>query len=650
MIRQTVVRVHRTGRARMAEKEDAKTRGARAREATSSTAGRALGADRRTAPLENEAADDLTDAHVQQHAALVRDSDPARPPVVLRSVRLARQLQKICGNGYVQRVVEQARDVGAATTGRGSHPVQRMPDPGVEYEVQRGDNLSLIADRFKVAGGWRAIYRHNRDRIDDPNIIHPGQRLVIPASTAEESDGHGDARARAAFERGRTAFASGRYEAAIDHFRTAMNTPGIRPDRLPGLVHNIAIAQAHTGDISAAMTTAADYREYHRMHAREHDPTPAELIQRIKQIRNAEEGQPDGPLTEAEVAEAKRYYRRRHGRYPADIVGKIQREVGSRVDGVIGPSTIQSVAGWQAANRLSVDGMAGPDTLSALFGSDIRPRPADARQEREGSEEEGATEERLRLVTKEDGWLVFNRLAFRDEVVDYIWGDEFSPSPNDLHARDAEIETSGGISLVTGDTHWALAKTSFASSPDLYAKMRPDVRARIRAMSSERPAGEDIGRGRDLVSEDFLIRKFVTGGVTVFAGWELAAFEIFDLTNHRTALFIYAGITGGTSVKGFPDASLGGRGDWKPITTSVPIRLEEFEGRAYHGSVGFQVGMGPSRSWLHLHGPVVAGADEVRIAWSDWWSAGLGAGISGSEGKVVIKGGGAHEMGPGYAP
>ncbi len=49
------------------------------------------------------------------------------------------------------------------------------------YTVQKGDTLSHIAQRhYGKAGQWRAIFEANRDQIDDPDLIHPGQVLKIP--------------------------------------------------------------------------------------------------------------------------------------------------------------------------------------------------------------------------------------------------------------------------------------------------------------------------------------------------------------------------------------------------------------------------------------------------------------------------------------
>src|SRR4029453_5423943 len=45
--------------------------------------------------------------------------------------------------------------------------------------VKRGDNLSKIAKRAKLAS-WRPIWDLNK-KISHPNLIYPGQKLLIPA-------------------------------------------------------------------------------------------------------------------------------------------------------------------------------------------------------------------------------------------------------------------------------------------------------------------------------------------------------------------------------------------------------------------------------------------------------------------------------------
>jgi len=49
------------------------------------------------------------------------------------------------------------------------------------YTVVAGDSLSKIAKReFGDANKWHAIYDANRDKIKDPDLIHPGQVLTLP--------------------------------------------------------------------------------------------------------------------------------------------------------------------------------------------------------------------------------------------------------------------------------------------------------------------------------------------------------------------------------------------------------------------------------------------------------------------------------------
>jgi nucleoid-associated protein YgaU len=50
------------------------------------------------------------------------------------------------------------------------------------YEVQAGDTLSKIAKReYGNANEWNRIFEANRDTLNDPNKIFPGQKLKIPA-------------------------------------------------------------------------------------------------------------------------------------------------------------------------------------------------------------------------------------------------------------------------------------------------------------------------------------------------------------------------------------------------------------------------------------------------------------------------------------
>lgn len=46
------------------------------------------------------------------------------------------------------------------------------------YTVQAGDSLSKIGSHYGVS--WQKIFEANRDMLDDPDKIRPGQELKIP--------------------------------------------------------------------------------------------------------------------------------------------------------------------------------------------------------------------------------------------------------------------------------------------------------------------------------------------------------------------------------------------------------------------------------------------------------------------------------------
>ncbi|MDR0824741.1 MAG: LysM peptidoglycan-binding domain-containing protein [Prevotella sp.] len=47
------------------------------------------------------------------------------------------------------------------------------------YVVKSGDSLSKIAKNYPGIT-WQKIFEANKDQIKDPNLIYPGQKLVIP--------------------------------------------------------------------------------------------------------------------------------------------------------------------------------------------------------------------------------------------------------------------------------------------------------------------------------------------------------------------------------------------------------------------------------------------------------------------------------------
>lgn len=58
------------------------------------------------------------------------------------------------------------------------------------YTIEKGDTLSAISKRFYgKAKFWRQIFEANRDAIEDPDRIFPGQTIKLPAI---DVDGDGD--------------------------------------------------------------------------------------------------------------------------------------------------------------------------------------------------------------------------------------------------------------------------------------------------------------------------------------------------------------------------------------------------------------------------------------------------------------------------
>ncbi len=52
---------------------------------------------------------------------------------------------------------------------------------GQTYTVKSGDSLSKIAKHiYGDANKWHLIYEANRDKIKNPDLIHPGQEFTIP--------------------------------------------------------------------------------------------------------------------------------------------------------------------------------------------------------------------------------------------------------------------------------------------------------------------------------------------------------------------------------------------------------------------------------------------------------------------------------------
>ncbi|KUN93576.1 LysM peptidoglycan-binding domain-containing protein [Streptomyces caeruleatus] len=53
----------------------------------------------------------------------------------------------------------------------------------ITYTTKKGDSLYGIADRYDTQGGWKQLYKDNRETIgDNPRLIHPGVDLKVRAT------------------------------------------------------------------------------------------------------------------------------------------------------------------------------------------------------------------------------------------------------------------------------------------------------------------------------------------------------------------------------------------------------------------------------------------------------------------------------------
>ena len=68
-------------------------------------------------------------------------------------------------------------------TSGSSSTAPATPAGGQMYTVKSGDSLSKIAKHFYGdASKWHRIYDANKDKIKNPDLIHPGQEFTIPGA------------------------------------------------------------------------------------------------------------------------------------------------------------------------------------------------------------------------------------------------------------------------------------------------------------------------------------------------------------------------------------------------------------------------------------------------------------------------------------
>ncbi len=75
-----------------------------------------------------------------------------------------------------------ARSAGSADFSDVKEGSSSTASAGSSYTVKSGDSLSKIAKQFYGDGGkWKIIHAANSAKIPNPDLIHPGLELTIPA-------------------------------------------------------------------------------------------------------------------------------------------------------------------------------------------------------------------------------------------------------------------------------------------------------------------------------------------------------------------------------------------------------------------------------------------------------------------------------------
>ncbi|MFI2609308.1 peptidoglycan DD-metalloendopeptidase family protein [Kitasatospora sp. NPDC018619] len=123
------------------------------------------------------------------------------------------------------------------------------------YRVVGGDTLSKIADARNVEGGWHALYEQNRSVVGaNPNLIFPGQQLVLPGHAAAPSTGAAAAKPAAPVKPAKPAAPAA--QAAKPQAQAPVQTEAAKPSaQLQTQLQVAAPAQAVTATPVAAATS-----------------------------------------------------------------------------------------------------------------------------------------------------------------------------------------------------------------------------------------------------------------------------------------------------------------------------------------------------------------------------------------------------------
>lgn len=101
------------------------------------------------------------------------------------------QSLKLSRNGFTDTIMMNnavaPTDKSKVKVPGGSAPYEKIPQAKIPekshkvYAVKKGDNLSSIAkSKYGKESQWTKIYEANKSEVKNPNLIYPGQKLIIP--------------------------------------------------------------------------------------------------------------------------------------------------------------------------------------------------------------------------------------------------------------------------------------------------------------------------------------------------------------------------------------------------------------------------------------------------------------------------------------
>jgi nucleoid-associated protein YgaU len=120
-----------------------------------------------SAPSEQKAAPDIHGDLAQREAEAKKRAAAEKDDKVRAELEKTQEELRKLRVEYERRVAEEATTHAATED--------------TTYTVVRGDTLWAIASRYYGNGSeWRKIYEANKGKIENPDLIYPGQTFVIP--------------------------------------------------------------------------------------------------------------------------------------------------------------------------------------------------------------------------------------------------------------------------------------------------------------------------------------------------------------------------------------------------------------------------------------------------------------------------------------